>query len=302
MKRPKILVLSALFILSVFSISLLAGAEKEIQKTYEKKKEVRLKLVLGDCQITNSSDGKIHVHLVYDYENIRFEPVMEEKGRYLYLREKMHGNNPQGYSRWALAVPNDAEIDFSTATGELSISGQTVKIEGKTGTGDIELTQAKGDFDLSTGTGNLYVMDSEGEFDLKSGTGRVSIRNSKGNIDASSGTGNVDVQQITLVDFGEFSSGTGDAEVSFPEGEGFDLTISSGTDKAVLDMKGKPVQGYFEFTANARRGRIVCPFSFDKEEELQENDNKYVKKSFTKGKDTPKIYVKTGTGRAEIKR
>lgn len=302
MRITKIAILLALFIGLILSVALFADPEKEIQKTFDKKDEVRIKFALGDCRIEKSSDGKIHVHVVYSYQNGDiFEPKFEEKARYLYLNEKFHGNNPRGYSRWTVTVPDDTEIDFKSGTGDLMISGLKLKIDGSTGTGEIEINNAKGEFEVNSGTGNVDVSNSEGEFDLSSGTGNVRVENSKGNFDVSSGTGKVEALGLTIEYEGEFSCGTGDVEVSFPKGEDFDLTISSGTDDATLDMKGQPIQGYFEFTAHARKGRIVCPVRFDKEEELSEGDNKYLRKSFTKGKKSPRVYIKTGTGTARLK-
>ena len=302
MRILKILLLTALILGMMMSFLLFAQEEKEVKKTYDKAKEVRLKLVLGNCLIKKSTDKKIHVRLVYTYEDEKFEPKFQEKRQRVYLQEKFHGNNPRGYSRWTLSVPDGIEIDFKSATGDLSIENISGDIEGSTGTGNIEIESATGEFDLSTGTGNVEVFDSEGEFELSSGTGDVDINNSRGNFDAGSGTGDVEASNITLEEEGEFSSGTGDAEVTIPKGQDYDLSIRSGTDDAVLHMNGKPVKGYFEFTAHARKGRITSPVKFDKEEEFTEGNNKYLRKSFTKGKKSPRIYIKTGTGRAILKR
>ena len=89
MRKIKVGLLLAVFLVSMASVCLFANPGEEIQKTYAKKEEVRLKLVLGDCQIKKSSDEKIHVHLVYSYEdNDIYEPIFEEKARMIYLREK----------------------------------------------------------------------------------------------------------------------------------------------------------------------------------------------------------------------
>lgn len=302
MRITKIAILALLFLILILSTTLFADGEKEIQKTFSPKEEVRLKLALGDCLLEKSSDGQIHVHLVYSYEDGDiFEPRLEEKAKTLNLLEKFRGNNPRGYSKWTVAVPDNTEIDFNSGTGNLVINGLTGRIEGNTGTGEIEVTDAKGKFKINTGTGDIDVNNSEGEFDLNCGTGRVRIENSRGNFEANSGTGSVEAQGLTIELEGEFNSGTGDVEVSFPKGEDFDLTASSGTGDAVVDMQGSPIQGYFEFTAQARRGRIVSPVKFDKEEEFMEGDHKYLRKSFTKGKPTPKVYIKTGTGTAKLK-
>lgn len=304
MKRAKIIVSLFVFMSFLVSADLLAAPEETIDKTFSKKDEIRFKLVLGECQLKKSSDGRIHVHLDYSYEPaMSFEPRIEERGDRLYLEEKLRDNNPRGHSSWTVEVPNDIEIDFKSGTGSLTVEGLKLEIDGSTGTGDIYLSQVKGEFDLRSGTGKVEAYDSEGAFELSSGTGNVEIKNCKGNFDVSSGTGSVDAEGLAIEFDGEFTSGTGDVEVVFPDGADFELRISSGTDDAVLNMNGKQVQGYFEFTCNARRGRIVCPVKFDKEEELEQGNGQIsYRKSFTQGKDVPKIYIKTGTGTAKLKK
>ncbi len=300
MRRTKIISLFV-FLSFLASMALMAAQEQVVDKSFAKKDEIRFKLVLGNCLLKKSTDGRIHVHLVYSYEpDMSFEPKMEERGDTLYLEEKLRGNNPKGHSDWTVEVPDDMEIEFKSATGNLTVTGLTVEIDGSSGTGNIELSKVKGEFDLSTGTGDVDATDSEGEFELSSGTGNVKIKNCKGNFDASSGTGDVEAEGLTLLLDGDFSSGTGDAEVSYPDGKDFELNVSSGTDDAVLNMNGKQTNGYFEFTCHKRRGRIVCPVDFDTEEEYEQGDQVYLKKSFIQGSDIPKIYIKTGTGTAKL--
>jgi len=305
MKKTKTVVLSVVFLCLLVSTALFSATEETLDKSFEAKDEVRFKLVLGDCQLKKSTDGRIHVNLVYSYKaEIKFEPIMEIKGSRLILEEKYRGKskNNNGYSKWTVAVPDEIEIDFESATGSLNVDGLNLEIEGSTGTGEIELSNVKGEFDVSSGTGNVDVKGSEGEFEVSSGTGNVDINNSKGNFEASSGTGNVRADGITLDDEGNFSSGTGDAEVVYPEGTDFELNVSSGTNDAELNMKGKPIEGYFEFKCHARRGRIDSPIKFDEEKEYEEGDQKYLQKSFTKGNKSIRVYISTGTGKAKLKK
>ena len=65
-------------------------------------------------------------------------------------------------------------------------------------------------------------------------------------------------------------------------------------------MNGQPLRGRFEFTCQAKRGRIVCPEKFDKEEAYTDHETKYLVKSFTRGEDASKIRVRTGTGEAKL--
>ena len=91
-------------------------------------------------------------------------------------------------------------------------------------------------------------------------------------------------------------------EVISPKGSGFDLTVSSGTNDAIVDMDGNSFEGYFEFSAQKRRGRIDSPEKFDKEEEYEQGDQIYLRKSFTKGNSITRFYIKTGTGNAKLKK
>jgi len=301
MKKTKALLITVLFIGLMAAPAFTAGFEKKAEETFDAKKEVRIKLILGDCRLEKSSDSKIHVHLVYEYDQMEnFEFRMEDRGRYINLEEDLYGKNNDGYSRWTVAVPDDTEIEFNSATGNLKIQGLSLEVDASTGTGEIDIMDADGEFDVSTGTGDVLLENCTGDIEASSGTGNVHVENCEGNIEASSGTGDVKASDITLDYEGEFSSGTGDAEVEFPDGKDFELTVASGTDDAVLMMKGKPIKGYFEFKCHARRGRIVSPLAFDSEREEGEDDDDYLIKSFTKERGTPKVYIRTGTGKAKL--
>ncbi len=300
MKLLRLLIVPALLVCLLFSGSLYA--QKEIDKTFDAKKAVKLELALGSCWVKSSNDDKIHVHLEYSYDDESFEAIFRDKGRNLNIKEKFFGNGHDGYSNWTISLPKDVELDFNSGTGDLNVDKVTAEIDGNTGTGDIEIKNAKGEFDLNSGTGHLDISDSEGEFDLNSGTGDVNIKNSKGNFDANSGTGDVEAYDITIEDEGDFNSGTGDVEVTLPKGDDYDLSLNSGTDDAILDMDGIPIEGYFEFTADSRRGDIVCPVDFDEEEEDWKGNSEVMRKSFTKGKKTPRFFISTGTGKAKLVR
>jgi len=290
-----------IILMILFSSNLFAGDTKEIEKTFLKKDEIKIKLVLGSCHFKKSSDSSIHVYLKYTYDDENYEPQFKEKATSIRITEKFHGSDNSGDSKWTISVPEDIEIDFGSATGEFVIDGlKTVEFDGNTGTGDIEIIDSNGKFDLNTGTGRVIVRNSEGEFELNSGTGDVKIEDSKGDFDANSGTGDVEVNNITIEDEGDFNSGTGDTEVTRPMGTDYDLSLNSGTNDAILDMDGQRIEGYFEFTAHSRRGRIVSPVDFDREDEYRNSDSDYMRKSFTKGKDTPRFFISTGTGKARL--
>jgi hypothetical protein len=297
----KIVLMTIISLIFVLCIGLFAQGKKEIKKTFDPKKEVDIELVLGDGLLKASPDNNIHVQVVYTYDDAYFEAVFRQKSNSLDIRERFHGENGGGYSRWTIMVPNDLEVEFESATGSFNLEGVSGKFEGSSGTGSIEVLDAKGEFELNSGTGSVSVETSEGEFELNSGTGRVKIEDCKGEFDANSGTGRVRAHNIVIEVEGEFNSGTGDVEVSRPQGEDFDLSLNSGTNDATLVMDGLPIEGYYEFTASSRSGDIDSPVDFDREEEY-DDDGDTIIKSFTRGKKSPRYYISTGTGTAELKR
>ncbi len=302
MKNLRHLLILFLIFNWLFSGFLLAQQEKTVDKTYENIKSIKLKLVLSQCEIKKSPDSRVHVHVVYS-RGKDYEPRFSEHSGRLTLEEKFRDHDEgEGSSGWTVEVPAGLEIDLKTATGNISVSGVTLDIEVKSGTGNIEVTDAGGEYELSSGTGNIRVENSRGTFDLSSGTGDVVAEDCAGDFEVSSGTGKVEGRKITIDSDADFSSGTGDAKVTQPAGKDFKLEINSGTSDAVLDLQGKKVEGYFEFRAHARKGRIISPEKFDDEKEYQENGNSYVRKSFTRGGDKPQYFISTGTGEAELKK
>jgi Toastrack DUF4097 len=289
-------------VLLTLSGLLLAQKEMTVDKTFDNIKSLRIKLVLGDCLLEKSTDTRIQIHLTYSDDNEGFEPDFSVNGSRLTVKEKFYGHDQGGNYHWRVQVPAGVKIDLESATGNIGIDGAEVEIDGNTGTGDIEIRNASGDFELNTGTGGISVEKSHGEFELNSGTGRVLVEDCQGNFDVNSGTGKVKGVNLVIDSEVEFNSGTGSAEISAPAGKEFDLQINSGTGDAVLDMQGKSLEGYFEFRAHSRKGKVICSEKFDKVEEYGENGDTYLRKSFTRGKETPRYFLSTGTGEAELKR
>ena len=280
----------------------IAFAEEEIQKTFDKKKEIEIKCVLGGCEILKSKDNKIHVDLIYSYDEEDFKAEFEERGDKLVIEEEIYGNNSNGHSHWKIYIPDGMEVDFESATGGLTVEGVDADLEGSSGTGSMTLINIKGEYEVSSGTGSVKLSDSEGEFELSSGTGRIRIEDSKGIFEGSSGTGSVKAENIIIEDEADFSSGTGSVNVTLIKGKDFELNLGSGTGSVELDLGGKKIDGYYEFTTNARNGKIDSPYKFDNEEEFWEGNAEKVKKSFTIGKSATRIYLSSGTGRVKLEK
>ena len=116
------------------------------------------------------------------------------------------------------------------------------------------------------------------------------------------GSGRIDVSDAVIDGASSFSAGSGNVTVVLAESPAADLTISTGSGKAVLRYRGYPIEGYFEFTALQSRGKIVSPFGFDDESTFTQDGRTYMRKSFTLEKSDPKVTIRTGSGTAELKK
>jgi hypothetical protein len=295
-------ILMPLMLLNWLLVGGLFAGQETVDKTYENIQSIKLKLVLGNCDIMKSPDGKVYVHLVYE-SGQHFSPDFSERSGKLTLEESFSDHNREGNEpHWILKVPAGMEIDLNSATGSITVNAEKLEMEGNSGTGSIEVSGSSGKFELSSGTGDIMVKNTNGKLELNSGTGNVLVENSQGNFEVNSGTGNVQGNNITIEADAEFNSGTGNVMVSKPEGNDFKLELNSGTNDAVLDFQGKKIEGYFEFRAHATKGDIISPVPFDDEKEYRDNGSSYVVKSFSRGKDKPQYFISTGTGEAELKK
>jgi len=289
-----------IFVIMILSIFVFG---KNINKTYSGIDELEIELVLSSCEIIKSNDTKIHVNVEYTYNEDVYKVVFKEKTDKLVVEEKFEDNDDNdGESIWKISIPDGMEVEFSSATGCLTLKGINAKLEGSSGTGCLTGENLSGKYELGSGTGNIEVTDSEGDFELNSGTGNVKISNSKGEFDANSGTGKVIAENIIILDSADMGSGTGKVIVINVQGKEFELEISSGTGNVELDLDGKKLDGHYILESRDKKGRIVSPFKIENTEEIDEGDSKRIRKSFTIGKSNTEISLSSGTGKVVLKK
>jgi DUF4097 and DUF4098 domain-containing protein YvlB len=293
---------------------------KVIDKTFEAKKNVRIETTSGDCVIKTGESGKIHVHVEYSEKaEDSFEADIQEKSNSIRIKERWQGRNSGGRVSWTITVPSETEVDFSTASGDLSVENLNNVLEASTASGDVLIEKSQGDLEISTASGDINISDSEGKFDFSTASGDIrssqlsgeldfstasgdiKIRGAQGSFDLSCASGDVDASGITIDEDSEFSTASGDVEVTLDKSSENDIDLSTASGDVTLDYNGNEVKGYFEFTARKRSGSIRSSVEFDREEEYERNGDDYVKKSFTRGGGTPKIYISTSSGRVTLK-
>lgn len=294
--------------------------QKEIHKTFKTKRRIRIRTVSGDCFVKKGPSTEIIVDLVYKvYPEDAFEPEIDERQTTLEIRERWY-NSSSGRVTWTLTVPEETEIDFSTASGELTIEGLNSIFDANTASGDVEVLDCVGEFDFSTASGDILIENSKGEFDLSTASGEVeadniageigastasgeiNITSSTGVFDLSCASGDIDASGLLIEGHCSFSTASGRVYVTLSETPEYNLELSSASGRVTLDYDGNPVRGFFEFTAREDGGDIRSPFGFDDEETYYRHDYRYMRKSFTKGSASPRIMLSTATGSVTLKK
>jgi DUF4097 and DUF4098 domain-containing protein YvlB len=355
MRKARTVAVSCLILLLV-CVYADAGLGKEVHKTFDGIKAVELSSVSGDCIVRTHSSKEVIVDLIYDVDpESAFTYEFRESGSTLIIKERWKGTS-SGEVSWTLTVPADTEIEFSTASGDITASGLSADFEANTASGDVDVRDMGGDIDISVASGDIVLVNAKGEVDISTASGDISVENCGGNVELSTASGEISAKKcggdielstasgdieavglsdeielstasgdieisdskgtfdlgcasggikakgITIMGASEFSTASGEVLITLAETSEYDLELSSASGDVVLDYNGKPVKGFFEFTANKRRGRIACPFKFDKEEEFEEHGETYLRKSFSMKGDAPMIHLSTASGKAELKK
>lgn len=294
--------------------------EKTVEKSFDGISSIDLSTAAGDCVIKKGSTDDVKVKVTYTYDEDDFTPKMEKSGSRLGLEEKFHARNTRGSSKWELIVPDGLEIEFSSGSGDLALSDLKGEIDfnsgsgdahiddfegelkGNSGSGDFHMKNAKGEIKINSGSGDHHISNSELIAKANTGSGDVEVNDSKGGFKLNTGSGDVEAGRVTLSDDANFNTGSGDVEIVLAAALVKDISANSGSGDAVIDFNGNTIEGKVVMTCKKRGGAIKAPFKFDKEEEIDQNGETYLKKTANLGSSDILIEVGTGTGTAEIRK
>lgn len=236
-----------------------------ITKKFGKKELVRIQTVSGDCVVRRGIGDEIEVMVVNGYSpRGSFQPEFRVRGNTLRVYERIYSSN-HGSATWTLIVPQGTEIEFSSASGCLTVYGLEGDFRANTASGDVQIEKCRGKFKLSTASGN------------------------------------VDATGVVINGESVISSASGTVNIELSKGIEHDLHVGSASGRVIVDYCGNPIRGYFEFTAKVRQGHIVSPFQFEVEEKFHKHGDLYVRKVFKKGSEGPNVTIGTASGRVVLR-
>lgn len=317
----KKLTLSPVFVL-LFSFAVFVANAQEISKSFSGVKKIKINTSSGDVILTKGSSDEVKVNVTYTYDKDEYEPVFEQSGTTLTLKEDYHKRSVSGDSKWTLTVPDGLEISASSGSGNVEVTNLKVSLSANTGSGDYTWTNVSGDSKINTGSGNINLDTYQGNININAGSGDISLAKSngdvrantgsgnisfsdaKGEIHANTGSGNIKAKEVALTGKGSFNAGSGDVLLVLSAPLAYNLSLNSGSGDAVLDCKGTKLEGKLVMSASKKHGEIKAPFNFDKTEEINNNgdNNITIRKTLQLGTSDIEIKIGTGSGTAEVKK
>ncbi len=287
------------FLLATLPMIALAQDQK-IERTFSGIDEIEISVGPGDAIFTKSPDNKVYLTLTHNIDD--YQPTIEQKGDRLKIREENRNGSWRGSATWSFQIPDDTEISFNTGSGDFEISGLSAEVSVNSGSGDLEINDFNGEVKGNTGSGDINFDKAEGDFRMNTGSGDVDGNDIKGFMTFNTGSGEIEVKNLILTDDSGFNSGSGDVEISLGAPLDYDISLNSGSGDSSLDFNGNEIEGTIVMKANKRNGRIVAPFKFDSEEEIDNGgrNNVTMKKTAKIGNKDVRINISTGSGTAEV--
>ena len=295
--------------------------QKEITKTFNGIKKVRVTTANGNCILKKSQNATVTLKLQYTYSDEDYTPSIDQEGDVLVVKEKFHSNNVDGSADWTLTVPDNISVKFVTGSGDIEASGLalnldattgsgdftfngvTGELECTTGSGDVELENASGSIDATSGSGSFKVSKSKGSLKLTTGSGSHRISESAAEFNVTTGSGRISATGLSTEGSSSFATGSGTAEVQFASSPKHDVSIASGSGDAILNYNGNEINGEIVMKASKKHGNITAPFEFDKTEEIKHSGSDVtIQKTAVRGTGKPRISISTGSGDAVLKK
>lgn len=136
----------------------------------------------------------------------------------------------------------------------------------------------------------------------RSASGMMILEDISGKIEVRTASGDINAKGIKLMGNSEFTSASGNVNIAFSESPKYDVLVSSASGDASIAYNNNPIVGTIEMHARITKGNIVCPYKFDTEKEELLNNQEYIIKSVTIGRNSPNIKIYTASGDAVLEK
>ena len=203
------------------------GAEATFERTLSVSGHVELTIQTGSGNIHVTRGGGNQVHIwgkvksnlggfgwgtgsEEKVKEIAANPPIEQTGSIIHIGVR-HMDLHNISIDYEIQAPENAFLDASSGSGNVTVEGVGENAKLSTGSGNIHATGLHGSFSADTGSGNVYA-EQTGEGFVKAGTGsgNLELRNLRGGLNAHTGSGNINVGGAPT---GDWKLGTGSGNI-----------------------------------------------------------------------------------------
>jgi hypothetical protein len=261
-------------------------------------KTLDFKIYHGNLNIIGTSSGEVEISGIS--QSPAEMPVTKMKGNTLSFSEnsQVDGSSPD-WPVWTLKVPQNIDLHINISGGDVNIENITGNMDCNVGAGNIKLHKTDGSVKLNGGTARIDLTASTGSFEGNTGTGDVNVKDVQGSVTFNTGTGKINVSDVVITQKSALSSGTGKVFLGGKSTLKEDISLSSGTADACIDLSKLHFDGTLELGCSKKQGRIQAPFSFDSEKDKRSRGENSIVKTKKFGKSQVTVRVSSGLGTAE---
>jgi Toastrack DUF4097 len=191
-------------------------------------------------------------------------------------------------------------LEATTASGNMVLVNITNGLEVSAASGDVDAEKISGEIEIKTASGDITAKNINGDGEIKAASGDIDISTAKGAFKVKAASGDINAMNMEFTGSSDFGAASGNLNISLSAVLNYDLELTSASGNSVLDFNGNEIKGYVEMSAREDKGKIISDVKFDKEIQEKRDGKTFDVKSFTKGGDTPNIYIKTYSGIAKL--
>ena len=217
----------------------------------------------GNIHITRGAGNQVHIFgkvksswggSEQRVKEIAAYPPIEQTGNI--IRIGGHHENLHNISiDYEIQAPENAFLEASSGSGNVTVDGVGEHAKISTGSGNIHATGLHGGFSVSTGSGDIFAEQSgEGDVKAQTGSGDVELRNLRGGLRAGTGSGDIKVGGTPSADW-KLETGSGDVEFwAGNAGMTLDASTGSGNIHTDREMVTQGSQGRHHVTGKINGG------------------------------------------------
>jgi hypothetical protein len=166
---------------------------------------------------------------------IAAHPPIEQTGNIIRIGAR-HENLHNISIDYEIQAPENAYLEASSGSGDITVEGVGENAKISTGSGNIHATGLHGGFAVDTGSGNIYAEQTgQGDVKAQTGSGNIELRNLRGGLHGGTGSGDIKVGGTPASDW-KLETGSGNIEF-WAGSAAFTLDASTGSGSIHTDQQ-----------------------------------------------------------------